>query len=319
MPRAVAFLQLGSVIGPAIALGISAYLLHIFLDMAPISVAWGMLHGWQLILILVGLPGVFVAALIAFTLPDPPRRTIEGQAPGSAAPAPKNIISALVAAVMDYVSALAYVGRHWPVFGPMFGGLFIGALGAGTIQWMPIFYQRTFGWHPAKVAGLQSVVTPVAMVSALIVGVLIAERFAKKGRDDAAIRTQVIGTLVALPSVFSVLMPDPWLALGLGTLTFVGIGISSPSQNAALQIVCPAQMRGKVTSLFLFFYSVVGLGLAPALVGPLNDYVFPDAIKWSIFVLRIGTAPLAVFVIWLGMKPYGREVARLKALEAKGG
>ena len=319
MPRAVAFLQLGSVIGPALALAMSAYLLHIFLDMAPVSVPWGVLHGWQLILILVGLPGVLVALLFIFTMPDPPRRVIEGQVARSTSPAPTNIVSALVAAVMDYVSALAYVGRHWPVFGPMFGGLFISALGAGTLQWMPIFYQRTFGWHPAKVAGLQSVVTPVAMVSALIVGVLMAERFARKGRDDAAIRTQVIGTAIALPSVFSVLMPDPWLALGLGALTFVGIGLAAPSQNAALQIVCPAEMRGKVTSLYLFFYSVVGLGLAPALVGPLNDYVFPDAIKWSIFTLRILTAPLAVFVIWLGMKPYGKEVARLKALEAAGG
>ena len=322
MPRAVAFLQLGSVIGPALALAMSAYLLHIFLDMAPVSVPWGVLHGWQLILILVGLPGVLVALLFIFTMPDPPRRVIEGQVAGAAtAAAPANVGAAVIAGLTDYWDALAYMGRRWPVFAPMFGGLFISALGAGTLQWMPIFYQRVFDWHPAKVAGLQSIVSLIGMPLGLIAGVLIAERFAKKGREDSAIRTQVIGVAIGLPGLFGVLMPDPWLAFALGSLTFIGIGVSSPSQNAALQIVCPAQMRGKVTSLFLFFYSVVGLGLSPIIVGALNDFLFHSEamIRWSIFVPRILTGPLALFVIWLGLKPYGREVARLKALEAAGG
>ena len=39
-------------------------------------------HGWQLILILVGLPGVLVSVLMIYTMPDPARRTISNQVGG---------------------------------------------------------------------------------------------------------------------------------------------------------------------------------------------------------------------------------------------
>ena len=113
-------------------------------------------------------------------------------------------------------------------------------------------------------------------------------------------------------------MPSPWLAFAFGQLAFVGIGLGAPSQNAAMQIVCPAEMRGKVTALYLFFYSVIGIGLSPFIVGALSDYFFHNEamIRWSIFLPAIIFQPLSLLVIWLGLKPYGREVERLKALEA---
>lgn len=309
MPRAVAIMQLGSVIGPALALAASAFLLHAFLDMESITAPWGTLHGWQLILILVGLPGIFVALLLVLTMPKVARRTIPGQVAASEARA---------GGLRDYIDAFAYMGRHRRVFAPMFGGLFIGSLGIGAQQWMPIFYQRTYGWHPSQVAALSSIANPVVMIVSMAVGVFLAERFERKGNSDSAVRVLVISRVLALPGLFGVLMPSPWLAFAFGQLAFVGIGLGAPSQNAAMQIVCPAEMRGKVTALYLFFYSVIGIGLSPFIVGALSDYFFHNEamIRWSIFLPAIIFQPLSLLVIWLGLKPYGREVERLKALEA---
>ncbi len=163
-------------------------------------------------------------------------------------------------------------------------------------------------------SGVQLTLLPVCMV----LGVLIAERFAKKGRSDAAMRTYLIGSSLGLLGIFWPLMPNPWLAFALGSLRFVAIGIGSPSQNAAMQIVCPAEMRGKITSLYLFLFSVVGVALAPIVTGLITDYVFHDdsMIRWSIFLPSVILSPLSLLMIWLGQKPYGREVERLKALEA---
>ena len=159
------------------------------------------------------------------------------------------------------------------------------------------------------------------MPLALVIGVAIAERLAARGRSDAALRVQILGGLVSIPAAFYVLMPSGWLAFAVGTLSFAAIGIAAPSQNAALQIVCPAEMRGKVTSLFLFLYSVVGIALSPILTGFITDHVFhaESMIRWSIFVPLIVLNPLSVFLVWLGLRPYGREVERLKALEAGAG
>ncbi len=186
---------------------------------------------------------------------------------------------------------------------------------------MPTFYLRTFGWRPDVVAKLQAGVQLVLMPLFLIVGVQIAERMAARGRSDAAVRVQIIGGAVGLVSVFSVLMPNAWAAFALSAFSYAAIGIGAPSQNAAMQIVCPAEMRGKITSLYLFLYSVVGIGLSPILIGWLTDHVFhaERLIRWSIFAPQVILNPLALLLVWLGLKPYGREVERLKALEAGAG
>ena len=312
MPRAIAYMQLGSVIGPGLALAVAAYLLNRFLEMKPMAMPWGTLHGWQLILIAVGLPGVLVSLLMIFTMPDPARRTIASQVTGP------GYASGPFAAVTDYWVALVYMAKHWRVFGPMFASLFFGALSIGSIQWTPIFYIRTFHWKPGLLAILSSGVQLTLLPVCMVLGVLIAERFAKKGRSDAAMRTYLIGSSLGLLGIFWPLMPNPWLAFALGSLRFVAIGIGSPSQNAAMQIVCPAEMRGKITSLYLFLFSVVGVALAPIVTGLITDYVFHDdsMIRWSIFLPSVILSPLSLLMIWLGQKPYGREVERLKALEA---
>jgi MFS family permease len=321
MTRAVAFMQLGSVIGPALALLIGALILKVFLEMSPMSMPWGPLRGWQMVLILVGLPGLLVSALFIFTMKEPVRRSIRGQVDGEAQASSGGLGTMLIAPVVDYGIAFRYMARHWRVFGPMFGALFVGAMRIGAQQWQPIFYQRTFGWKPPQVALLNGLAQLIAMPVFLVIGVVLAERLVARGKSDAAIRVQIIGSLMALPGAFAFLMPTPWLAYGFSILSYAAIGVAAPSQNAALQIVCPAAMRGKITSLFLFLYSVVGIALSPILTGFITDHVFhaENMIKWSIFVPLIVLNPIAVVLVWLGLKPYGREVERLKALEASGG
>lgn len=316
MPRAIAFLQLGSVIGPGIALIFGAWLLHAFLGMKPIPVAFGAIHGWQLIFLLIGLPSALIAVLILTTVPEPTRRIIRNQMAQVSATGVQG--SGLFAWLRDYGVAIRYMTLHWTVFAPMFGSLLAGSFALGAIQWGPIFYQRTYGWAPAKLLLLQSVVQLVVMPLGLLACVVLAEHLSRRRRNDSAMRVFVIGRLVGLPGIFYVLMPNPWLAFGVGAISFFAIGMAGASQNAALQIVTPAELRGKVTALYLFIYSVVGIFIAPLVNALITDYVLHDEslIRWGIFWPTVIGGPLSLFIAWLGLKPYGREVERLKALEA---
>ena len=314
LPRAVAFMQLGSVIGPAVALMMSAFVLKAFLDMAPLHMPWGPLRGWQLVLLIVGLPGLLVAALLIFTMPKVERHSIPGQVEGRAQ------ASGPFAPITDFGIALGYLARHWRVFAPMFGALLVGAVRIGSQQWIPIFYQRTYGLKPPKVALVQGLMQIALVPAALWLSVTIHEWLMKKGKGDAAIRVQMLGYAVAVVGTFFPLMPTAWSAFGTYAFSLIAVGLSAPAQNAALQTVCPSAMRGKITALFLFLFNVVGLALAPILTGFLTDHVFhaEKMIRWSIFAPLIVLNPLALFIVWLGLKPYGREVERLKALEAVG-
>ncbi len=200
----------------------------------------------------------------------------------------------------------------------MFASLFVGSLGTGAIAFAPIFYQRTFGWEPAKLAGLNMIPAFILMPLGLVIGVVLAEWLARKKRDDAALLTQIISRLIALPGMLYALMPNPWLAWGLGTLTLFSIGIGGPSQNAAFQIVTPTELRGKMTALYLFIYSVVGVAFAPVVTGFISTYLVGEGhIRWAIFLPAAILGPISLLITFLGLKPYEREVQRLKALEGQ--
>ncbi|HKJ74222.1 MAG TPA: MFS transporter, partial [Alphaproteobacteria bacterium] len=216
-------------------------------------------------------------------------------------------------------TVLKYLTGKWRIFGPMFGGLAIGSLGSGIQVWVPAFYFRTYGWGPAKVGAITGGIQIAAMLFGLFVGVWMAERFSKRGRDDAPLRVLVIARVIALPAALLMpLMPNPWLAVGFGAVTAVTIAMGGPSQNAALQIITPNEMRGQVTALYLFIYSVVGTGIAPTVTALFTDYVFQaeSELRFAILAVSAIFSPLSLLLIWLGLKPYGREVARLRSESA---
>ena len=96
------------------------------------------------------------------------------------------------------------------------------------------------------------------------------------------------------------------------------IGLGGPSQNAAFQIVTPTELRGKMTALYLFIYSVVGVAFAPVITGFLSTYLVGEGnIRMAMFLPPAIFGPISLIITLLGLKPYGREVERLKALEAQ--
>jgi MFS family permease len=316
MPRAVAVLQIGSVGGPAVGTLISVFVLTAFMHMTPIKVPFGLIHGWQLIFVMVGLPGVLIALLMLATMPDPARHTIEGQVSGFTQ-TPRNLTGGVISVFQDYGLALSYVLQHFKVFGPMFISLMVGVLGTGAIAFQAIFFKTNFGWEPQKLAAYNLITNFVFMPIGLVLGVMLAEHLQKR-HPDAALRTQIISRLITLPGMFFPLMPNPVLAWALASLTMFGIGMSGPSQNAAFQIVTPTELRGKMTALYLFCYSVVGVTFAPMVTGFISTHVVGEAnIKWAVFLPAAIVGPIALFITWLGLKPYGKEVERLGALEGQ--
>ncbi len=318
MPRAVAILQIGSVAGPAMSNLVAFVVLAAFLKMKPIHVPFGVIHGWQLIFLVVGLPGILISLLMAFTLKEPVRQTIRGQVSGVTA-MPTTLPGGVVSVFRDYWQALAYIFGHWKVFTPMFASLLVGTLGTGFLQFTSIFYKTTFGWEPTKVAGLQLIPSFILMPLGLVIGAALAEHLAKKGRSDAALLTQIISRLVATAGIFWPLMPNPWIAWGMSTLALFSLGMGGPSQNAAFQIVTPTELRGKMTALYLFFYSLGSVVFAPMVTGFLSTHVFGEInIRWAIFIPAVIFGPTSLIITVLGLRPYGKEVERLRALEAGG-
>jgi len=185
----------------------------------------------------------------------------------------------------------------------------------GALNWGPAFYQRTFGWTPKVYGVVMGLITIALMPVGTLFGSILAERFARAGRDDANMRVVLLGKLAALPfGILFPFMPNAYLAIVVSTIGLFFLSWTAAPLNAALQFITPHQMRGQITALFLFVFNVIGFGLGPILVALFTDHVFKaeSQVGLSIAMTGLILGPLGTFVIWLGMKPYGRSVAAAK-------
>jgi hypothetical protein len=174
---------------------------------------------------------------------------------------------------------------------------------------------RTFHWTLAQYGLVQGLLAVTIMPVGSFTGGLFAERLARKGYNDANMRTVFIGQLLALPGmILFPLMPNAALAVAVSTCgAFFAFWTTAP-MNAALQIVTPNQMRGQVTALFLFVYNVIGFGLGPTFVAVFTDLLFhsEDLLGHSMSVASLILGSLTALILWAGVKPYGRAIAQIK-------
>ncbi len=299
LTRGISLMQMGVTVGNAFALIMTGVLIGILMKIPDIHVAGlGVIRWWQLVFIAVGLPGVLAAVVLGLTVKEPVRR------------------GAVQEAKFTLVQTLGYMASKWKVFGPFMGSSAIGGLGFGVLSWSAAFYQRTYGWAPSKVGIITGVMGLVATPIGLFIGTWLYERLVKQGRHDAAMRVVVIGRLISFPAaVLMPLMPTGELALAMSFISYLMLGATGASTNSILQIVSPNQMRGQITAIFFLFYNLIGQGLSPLLIGMFTDLVLHDEshLRYAILFCNVLFLPSSLFVLWLGMKPFAREVERLEA------
>ncbi len=306
LARAIAVMSIGFTSGLALSSLVGGAVIKGLSDLPHVSLPLiGDVKVWQAAFIVVGLPGLFVAALMA-TVQEPKRRGLLNAGVSGARP---RLLPARV--------ILRFLYDERATFVPMFAGLGIKTLlGFGTGLWLPAFIMRTYHWAIPETAFALGLVALVTGIAGLIAGGWITEWYARRGYDDANIRVLLIATVLVLPtSVAFPLMPSATGALiliGFNTF-FASLGVGPA--NAALQIVTPNEMRGLVRALYQFVFNVIGYFLGPLFVAFFTVVVFKDegAIRYSLAAAAAIMGPLAIWVTWWGLKPYVESFQRAKA------
>jgi MFS family permease len=299
LPRAIGFLQLGFIGGNALGIFLGGQLVSLAAAW-PVSQWLGLtMHGWQWVLMMVGAPGVLISGLLLLAK-EPPRRGVSAR--GQALP---------------FKDVLREIRARKSIYLPLFFGLACSAtVSLGMQAWRAPFLIRTYGWNEAEIGRWMGPIFLVASLIGAAFGTLFVERLAKRYKD-ANVRASAILFAVAAPfEIISPLMPSAeWSLLCIGVAIVCGLASAVP-QNAAIQRITPNAMRGQVTAIYLFMFIVFG-ALGGQLIGSVTQRVFgADAALWkSIALVASILAPLAALAIACGIKPYGREVERLEALD----
>jgi MFS family permease len=308
LPKAVAVMNFGfcAALGLPLILGAKMYQV-----LATLSISLpliGELRPWQSILLFLAVPDAILGLLILFTLREPKRRARSLTASAPTIPG----------AVQRSVPVKDIVGYLWGnrrAFWPMYVGLGLNCVALGTSFWIVPFYQRTFGWTPDKFGYIQGLVYLLLAPLSLLFGGWLAEYWSRQGRADAAMRVVFYASLLHIPFAVSFgLVPNPYVALALLSASSCIILMGAGPQNGAFQSIVPNEMRAQVTASFLFVFTVMQAA-GPFIVGWLTDNVFgdPKSLRYALALIHGVTAPLAVLVFWIGLKPYGEAVIRARA------
>ena len=256
--------------------------------------------GWRATVMVIGLFGLAVAALLFLTVREPVRGGIDGRT---------GVSAASVKETARYLwSKRSY--RHF-VSGASIATL--GAVGSGV--WIISFFVRVHGMTPLQASTWIACVYGIGGVIGALTGGAMADRLAKS-RSDARWHGWIpaIAMIAIVPfCIFVYLWPNPITALLVHTgNTFLLHAWMGPCYGTVQTIAGPSR-RAMASAVNVFAVNLIALGLGPLLVGAMSDYfnaTFGEtALRYSILTLVLVTFPWAALHFLLAARTLRQDLA----------
>lgn len=248
-------------------------------------------YGWRTAFVVVGVPGILLAAVVVLLLRDP-RRAGEALRAARAAP-PRQALSNR-AALAEILTSRAYVLL-------LAAGSSAAFLSYGKATWTTIFFQRTHGLTAGETGFWFGLWGGLAAIAGTIAGGWLADRFGKTNRQHV-MTAPAVGFAVAVPlSIAAYFMTDWRWALALLMIpTALNSLYYGPCFSSAQGLVKP-EARAMASAILLFSQNLIGLGLGPLFFGMLSDWIKPmaggESVRWVLYgAAVIGFVP--AFFFW---------------------
>lgn len=293
---AIGFYNMGISLGAGTAMVLGGVVISYVMSAPPIELpGLGTLKSWQLVFMLVGLPGLAIVALMA-TIREPKRHEMLAGRQGA----------------VSLRFAAGYLARRWRTYVPLFIGMsVVTIIGYAYFSWVPTMFIRHFGWTIREVGIAYGLLVLVCGPIGVNGGGWLADRLYRRGHQDAHLRTALIGAIISLPSAaLAPLMPTPELTLAMMIPASIGPAISTAAGASAVVMITPNQMRGQTSALYMFTISILGLTLGPTAVALCTDFLFGDqgALNYSIAIVSGIAALFSIALLGSGLAPYRRAV-----------
>jgi predicted MFS family arabinose efflux permease len=277
---------------------IGSLALH-FIPASGISVPWwGLMTPWRLVFVAVGLAGIVIAFTI-LGVREPERR-------GKRKSHEK-------ASIWPFMKAhRRLMTFHFIGFGLPF------LYASGVAAWIPTYMFRHFGWSLAEAGGTLAVLSGVAGTAGYLVSGKIVDYLFARGEFAAHyIYCAVAMSFVAVFGIAAYMSSSAWLFLILVAPVSFFMPVSAIAP-AALQIITPGYMRGRVSSIWLLFANLFGIGLGATVIASFTDYLFkdPNAVGYSIALAYAIFSPCAVIALLMAIRPMRKAVAAVREREA---
>lgn len=301
LPIAIGFVAAAPFIGQGLANIIGGPLID-YLESAPNAVlpVIGEVYSWQLVFLIVGLPGLIVAALF-MTVREPKRRGL-ARDDGRSVP---------------FKEVWAFVRTRKVFFLLIFTGyLGLSIQGFALFSWLVEFFVRNHGWTKTEIGLTYGFIALFVGITGSIFAGILASVLIRRGIQDATLRIVFYCTLLLGPlAVILTLLPSGGMAVALLIPVTFLMALPSGLIITTLQAIAPNELRGQAVAFYLISVNFLAYSFAPTLPAILSDFVFQDegSLGYSISILAVFNYGVAAVTIGLGLKYYRVALDKARA------
>ncbi|BBE35280.1 MFS transporter [Sphingosinicella microcystinivorans] len=306
-PRAMAIYTLG---GPLALVG--GYLLAGVLNE---------LVGWRTTFMLMGAPGLLIAALAWLTLKEP-RASESPAARGASLNADQRSGADVLPTVpQEQIPSLRMVLKvlasnrtfRWLLLYISIAFFFV----YGNLQWLPSYFMRSWSFSSGEVGLWFALIFGAVGLFATWLGGELATRFAPCNERLQLLTVSFV--MIACGLLSTLVFASSHIPVVLVALTGVSlaINVSSGPIYAIIQSLVPERMRAVSMALVMLFANLVGMGLGPLATGALSDLYGEWAGAESLRYALLTMSPGYIVAAWFAWRASRTVAEDLTAVDDK--
>ncbi len=256
--------------------------------------------GWREAFFIIGLPGLLLALIVRFTLPEPRRGASEGRRDSGSQPALIVVVRFLLARRSFLYMAIA-------------AGL-SAFVGYSIINFMPSFIDRSFGVGIAIIGFWLGLIYGIAGGAGFYFGGYFADRIGRAGYRKAMV-------FIALSTAASALFYGGVFLATSVTVCMTLLVVPAVIANFYLapvlsltQSLVSLRMRAVASSLVLLIINVIGLAMGSPITGFISDLLEPtlgvESMRYSLMIVSSVMLPLAAWCYFRAGKYIEQDLQR---------
>ncbi len=241
--------------------------------------------GWREAFFIIGLPGLLLALIVRFTLPEPRRGASEGRRDSGSQPALIVVVRFLLARRSFLYMAIA-------------AGL-SAFVGYSIINFMPSFIDRSFGVGIAVIGFWLGIIYGIAGGAGFYFGGYFADRIGRAGHRKAMvfIAASTAASIFFYGGVF--LSTSLLVCMSLLVIPTVIANFYLAPVLSLTQSLVSLRMRAVASSLVLLIINVIGLAMGSPITGFISDLLEPtlgvESMRYSLMIVSSVMLPLAAW------------------------
>jgi sugar phosphate permease len=262
------------------------------------------MRSWQVVFLLVGIPGAFLSLLV-FTFSEPARRGLR-----SVGQVKRGFVDSVIEMWKFIKTRPRFFVYHY------LGFAFASAVLVGCGAWYAPHLARNFGWNPAKIGLTVGLMTSLSSISGMLVAGFMCDWLFRRGYRDAQLRWYVACVLIATPlGIIAMTSANPWIYIFFTAFTIFFICGMPSCAMTSLNLVTPNELRGTGIGFYNVFSGIVGAGGGPVLIAAVSQYIYKDekAIGLAMATVIGVCLPLAALFLSLAFRAMREGVKESEA------